>query len=256
MKKILLSIGGFDPTAGAGVCLDLKVYHHLGFIGTAILTAVTVQNMQQVVRIHCLPPELIRDQYRTLTQDMSLSGIKISMFGCQENEPPVRSILLETNTIPVVVDPLFKASSGAVLTPIDTLIEFLSQTKAKSTIVTPNCEEASALSGKSILTMKDMKQVAQELSERFQVPFLIKGFYDKSFVVDVLGNEKEFHVFRNKKIPKQVHGTGCFLSSSLLGFLVQGKALKEACQSAIQQTQKAMKKAAPCGEGQEIIILP
>jgi len=256
MKKSLLTIGGFDPTAGAGICLDLKVFQHMDYIGTAVLTAVTVQNTQNVTRIHCLPPDMIWEQYKTLVDDISPCGIKISMFGCKENADPVLSILSERKDAPVVVDPILHASAGALLSPLDTLIGFLSQAKEKISLVIPNCHEAAALSDRSIQSIKDAKQAAQMLSERFMSPFLIKGFPGKSHVSDILYDGHKFFVYKNKKTEKGVHGTGCFLSSSLLGFLVQKKSLDDACQHAIEMTQTAIQNAIKLGRGQDLIILP
>jgi hypothetical protein len=84
MKKILLSIAGYDPTSGAGVILDLDVFRFLGFWGTAVLTAVTSQNTEGINEIHSLPPEFLWSQYQALLDDVSFSGIKAGI--CPERK--------------------------------------------------------------------------------------------------------------------------------------------------------------------------
>jgi hydroxymethylpyrimidine/phosphomethylpyrimidine kinase len=196
MKKILLSAAGFDPTSGAGASLDLKVFHLLDFHGMSILTSITSQNTKYVNTVFCIPPELVMDQYKTLCEDVSLSGIKVGMVGCGENIQIIKHILSENPGIPRVVDPVFKSSSGTWLLEKDSIRNYISEIEGKSSLLTPNVEE---------------------------------------------------------RLKKNVHGTGCFLSSSLLAYLAKGNTLEEACHQATQLTHNAIKNSVQIGRGQRII---
>ena len=87
MKQVLLSVAGYDPTSGAGILLDTKVFQYFNFQGIGALTSITVQNTKFVKEIHCLPPKLLWNQYQTLFDDILFSGIKVGMLGCQKNIP-------------------------------------------------------------------------------------------------------------------------------------------------------------------------
>jgi hydroxymethylpyrimidine kinase/phosphomethylpyrimidine kinase len=253
LKKILLSIAGYDPTSGAGVSLDLKVFQHLGFQGIAALTSITSQNTQGVRRVHCLPSDLLWDQYQALDEDVSFSGIKVGMVGCGKNIEIIKRILTDNPKIPKVVDPVFKSSSGAWLLEKDSIPGYVSDIKGKASLLTPNLEEASLISRIKIKNTEDMKKAAQSIFSFSNIPCFIKGGHFPKQVVNLLYDGNKFYFFKEEKIRKNVHGTGCFLSSSVLVYMVKGNSLEKACLLATQLTDKAIKSAIKIGQGQNII---
>ncbi len=252
-KKILLSIAGHDPTSGAGASLDLKVFQLLGFQGMAALTSITSQNTKCVRKVHCLPPDLLWDQYKTLGEDVSFSGIKIGMVGCGKNIEIIKRILTDNPNIKKVVDPVFKSSSGAWLLEKDSIPDYISEIKGKASLLTPNLEEARMISGIKIKNTEDMKKAAKSIFNFSSIPCLIKGGHFPKQMVNLLYDGKEFHFFEKEKVKKNVHGTGCFLSSSLLGYMAKGNSLEKACLLATELTHKAIKDAVKIGRGQNII---
>ncbi len=252
-KKILLSIAGHDPTSGAGASLDLKVFQLLGFQGMAALTSITSQNTKCVRKVHCLPPDLLWDQYKTLGEDVSFSGIKIGMVGCGKNIEIIKRILTDNPNIKKVVDPVFKSSSGAWLLEKDSIPDYISEIKGKASLLTPNLEEASMISGIKIKNTEDMKKAAKSIFNLSSIPCLIKGGHFPKQIVNLLYDGNKFHFFKKEKIKKKVHGTGCFLSSSLLGYMAKGNSLEKACLLATQLTHKAIKNAVKIAQGQNII---
>ena len=253
MKKILLSAAGFDPTSGAGVSLDLKVFRLLDFQGMSILTSITSQNTKAVKKVFCVPPELVMDQYKTLCEDVSLSGIKVGMVGCGENIPTIKHILSENPSIPRVVDPVFKSTSGTWLLEKDSIHEYISEIRGKSSLLTPNVEEASMISGVKINSVEEMKKAARSIHSITCTPCFITGGYISKQMVNVLYDGIQFSLYKKERLKKNVHGTGCFLSSSLLAYLAKGKTLDEACHQATQLTHNAIKNSVPYGRGQQII---
>ena len=253
MKKILLSIAGYDPTSAAGVSLDLKVFQLIGFQGMAVLTSITSQNTKSVKKVHCLPPDLLWDQYKTLCEDVSFSGIKVGMVGCGENTEIIKRILENNPNIQKVVDPVFKSSSGAWLLERDSVPSYISEISGKASLLTPNLEEASMISGIKIENTEDMKKAAKRIFSLSSIPCLIKGGHLPRQMVNLLYDGNKFHLFKEKKIKKNVHGTGCFLSSSLLAYLVKGNSLEKACLLATQFTHEAIKNSIQIGHGQRII---
>lgn len=253
MKKNLLSVAGYDPTSGAGVSLDIKVFQLLGFQGVAILTSVTSQNTKHVKKVHCLPPEFLWDQYKTLREDIPFSGIKIGMVGCGKNIQTIQKILATTPNIQKVVDPVFKSSSGYWLLDRESIPGYISGLKGKASLLIPNLEEASIISGIKIKNAEDMKKAAKSIYVFCGIPCFITGGYFSGKMVNLLYDGNNYKLFKKEKINKNVHGTGCFLSSSLLGYLSQGNPLEKACLLAIQLTHNAIKEAVQIGRGQYII---
>jgi hydroxymethylpyrimidine/phosphomethylpyrimidine kinase len=252
-KKILLSVAGHDPTSGAGISLDLRVFQLLGFQGMAALTSITSQNTKDIRKVHCLPPDLLWTQYQTLGEDIYFSGIKVGMVGCGKNIEVIKRILTDNPNIKKVVDPVFKSSSGAWLLERNSIPLYISEIKGKASLLTPNLEEASMISGIKIKNIEDMKKAAQSIFSLSSIPCLIKGGHVPKQIVNVLYDGNKFHFFKKEKIRKKVHGTGCFLSSSLLGYLAKGNSLDKACLLATQLTHKAIRNAIKIDQGQQII---
>ncbi len=232
MKKVLLTVAGFDPSSGAGLSLDLKVFSHFGCYGLAIPTALTIQNSYQVYDYKVLSPGLIIEAYRRLKTDFKISGLKIGMIGGPGVLTAVKAILADNPGQPVVVDPVFRSSSGRWLLDKNDLTGYLKVLTGRITLITPNLEEASFLLGRKINQIKQMKKAAREISQLVQTPCLLKGGHLQGQVIDLLDDGRKTTVISKPKLPVNVHGTRCFLSSAVLSFLVKGYSLSASCQQA------------------------
>ena len=253
MKNILLSVAGFDPTSGAGVSLDLKVFELLGFRGMAVLTSLTSQNTECVKKVLCILPEFLEDQYETLKADVSISGIKVGMVGCGKNIPVIKKILTDHPEVPKIVDPVFKSSSGTWLVEREAIPDYISDINGNISLLTPNMEEASLISGMKIRDEEDMKKVAERIYSLISASCLVTGGNFQKKSINLLYDGKAFYFFKKDKLKKKVHGTGCFLSSSLLAYLAKGSSLEKACHLATELTHKAVKNAMQVGQGQHLI---
>lgn len=254
MDKVLVSIAGYDPSGGAGVLLDIAVFRRLGFPGAGLLTAVTAQNSRTVAAVRCLGGSFLYRQYETLVQDVGLAGIKVGMLGGPGNIAALGRILANHEGLPVVVDPVFRSSSGRWLLDKKAVPSYLDKIKGRITLLTPNLDEASLIFGRRLRKPVDMKEAARKIVDLVAAPCLIKGGHLAGKAEDVLYDGRRFFLFPHKRIAKDVHGTGCFLSSSLLCYLVMKKSLVEACSLASEFTQAAMKKAVHLGKGRAIFL--
>ncbi len=232
MRKALLTLAGFDPTSGAGVSLDLKVFSHLGYHGLAVLTSVTVQDSRRVYDYLTLSPALVLQQYRKLRSDFRLSGIKVGMVGSRKLFRVMEEILNESQKLPVVADPVFRSSSGRWLLEKRDLGGYLRTIRGKISLLTPNLEEASLLLGRKIDSPEKMTEAAKQLSELASAPCLVKGGHLREKAVDILYDGHRTYRLIKSKLPVEVHGTGCFLSSAILCYLVDGRSLPTACRKA------------------------
>lgn len=251
---VLISLAGFDPTAGAGVTLDLKVFASHGFQGMGLCTSITVQNTQAVKRLHCLPFELVLEQYRALAEDVPIRGIKVGMLGCREHIRTVTGILERSADIPAVIDPVLRSSSGTWLLGQDAVGDYMAALAGRITLLTPNLAEASWITGSEVSGLEDMHAAARQIYQDHRIPSLIKGGHLAGDAADLLYDGSSFHVFEKEKVPGNVHGTGCFFSSSVLCLLVQGQTLGDACRLAGDQTLEAIRSAVPVGKGQRLIL--
>ncbi|MGB8951461.1 MAG: hydroxymethylpyrimidine/phosphomethylpyrimidine kinase [Candidatus Aminicenantales bacterium] len=256
MKKNLLSVAGFDPSAGAGILLDIKVFEEMGFRGMGVLTAVTAQNTVSVKNVTPLPPSLIKEQYRTLHRDISFSGIKVGMVGTAENIRAIGRILAENTNIPRVIDPVFRSSSGTWLLEKGAIPAYLREIRGKASLITPNLEEASLITGKKVDRPENMKEAAERIFRFTHIPCLIKGGHLEKETLHILYDGKKTFLFGKKKIPKNVHGTGCFLASCLLCYLAGGYHLASATERAVERTYLAIKRAVRSGSSQSVFSFP
>jgi hydroxymethylpyrimidine/phosphomethylpyrimidine kinase len=253
MKKVLLSIAGYDPSAGAGVLLDLKVFARMGFHGTAVITAVTTQDTRSVRSVQALPAKLVREQYRVLAGDLSIAGLKIGMAGSSENLRAIGTILAARRDIPKVVDPVIRSSSGARLLEGAAVPELLGSIRGRATVLTPNLDEAGVLAGAPVRDIAGMKAAAETIYARCRVPCLVTGGHLEKEAVNLLYDGRRITLYGKPKIDKDVHGTGCFFSACLLGYLAQGRPLARACELATELTYAAIRAAIRLGRGRPLL---
>ncbi len=249
MRKILLSAAGFDPSSGAGVGLDLRVFAEFGFEGMAVLTSLTAQNSSGVRMVRPIPPTFLWEQYSALSAELTFSGIKVGMIGTVKNAEVVARILTKSGKIPRVVDPVMRSSSGAWLLEKRRIGFYLRAIREKASVLTPNLDEASHISEIKIKNRDQMKEAAKKIFDTIGFPCLIKGGHLPRKAIDVLFDGRDISVFEHEKIRRDVHGTGCLFSSSLLCFLAQGTNLGVGCNLAGEFTLEEMRRAVKIGRG-------
>lgn len=254
MRKTLLTVAGFDPSGGAGIILDIKVFELLGFQGLSIITSNTVQNTKNVKKFFPQKSEVIVEQFETLREDIKIEGIKVGMIGGAENLSAVEYILNSLKNVPRVVDPVFKSSSGEWLIEKKAIEEYKEKIIPLSEIITPNILEASLITQIEIKNLDDIKKAAEQIFTKWKVKSIIKGGHlDSENAVDVAYDGNEFYFLEKNKVKEKVHGTGCFFSSALLGFLCKNNSFPEACKLAKEITYQAIKNSKKIGKGQRII---
>jgi hydroxymethylpyrimidine/phosphomethylpyrimidine kinase len=249
MTKDLISIGGYDPSAGAGVLLDIGIFERLGYRGFGVLTAVTAQNPERVDRVFPLAARAIMGQFDRLSEMAVVAGIKVGMIGTSGNLAAVGLILAREARIPRVIDPVFRSSSGALLLEKKAWPRYLDVLGGKADLITPNLDEAEILVGGPVRSVQAMRKAAAEITRATGIPCLIKGGHLAGRPVDVLYDGRAFTDFEQERVARDVHGTGCFLSSAILGRLAEGRTLKEACGLGIALVGKAIRKAVPAAGG-------
>jgi hydroxymethylpyrimidine/phosphomethylpyrimidine kinase len=251
----LLTIAGSDSGGGAGVQADLKTFAAHGAYGMSVITALTAQNTREVRAVHEVPPEMVAAQIDAVLEDIGADAIKIGMLSSAGIVRAVASRLgfhLKDKPVPVVLDPVMIAKSGARLLRADAIESFLLRLLPSTTLVTPNIPELAELTRLPVRTEKERIFAAQCLAMGPAV--LVKGGHaEGEEVVDLLITGplgKEIHRFVHPRLhTPSTHGTGCTLSSAIAARLGAGEDLPRAVGGAIDYLAGALAAAYPLGAG-------
>lgn len=242
MYKVL-TIAGSDSGGGAGIQADLKTIAALGGFGTTAITSITVQNTLGVSNVFNLPGEIVGQQIQAVMDDIQPGAIKIGMISTLEIAKEIAQSLNMYPAIKVVLDPVMIATSGDKLISHDTIDFLIHHLLKRCALVTPNINEAEVLADMQITNENEMREAAARIHKLGAKNVLIKGGHlIGSSVKDILLQEDgRFSVFENTYIAtKNLHGTGCTLSSAIACYLAQQKNIEEAVFLAIQYVHQAI----------------
>ena len=235
MVPNVLSIAGSDPSGGAGIQADLKAFAALGCYGMAAITALTAQNTTGVSAVHLPPANVVAEQIRMVFADIAVAAVKIGMLGSREIVEAVAAALAPYPAVPVVLDPVLVATSGATLGDDDVIAAMRARLFPHATLVTPNLAEASRLAGNaSLASRSDIENVARKLRGRGRAAWLVKGGHAASRDADdlLLDEAGPLWLSAPRIATRNTHGTGCTLSSAIAAELAKGAALRDAVTAA------------------------
>jgi len=247
---IVLTIAGFDPSAGAGVAADLKTFSAHNCYGVAAITALTVQSTQGVRSVHDIPAAELRAQLDALLEDIKISAIKIGMLGHRENAVVVAEFLDRAGVPHVVLDPVMRSTSGDKDLIDASGIQYIAEELLKrATVVTPNISEAQILSGITIKDHAGMEAAARKIVESGARAVVVKGGHMEK-AIDVLFDGAEVMKFGGDHIKSEhTHGSGCTFASAIAAQLACGRPLREAVLLAKAYVTKAIEKGYSIGKG-------
>jgi hydroxymethylpyrimidine/phosphomethylpyrimidine kinase len=227
----VLSIAGSDSGGGAGIQADLKTFSALGCYGMTAITALTAQNTQGVRGIHGVPPEFLAAQLDAVLEDIGADAVKIGMLHAPEIVRVVAQAIRKYKLKQVVLDPVMVATSGDRLIAEETVAVLVKELFPLATVVTPNLDEAELLLGHKIGGIPALEGAARELQALGAQGVLLKGGHLKGDeVVDLLlqGDRAPLRLASPRIASKNVHGTGCTLSSAIAAQLALGHGLEDA----------------------------
>jgi hydroxymethylpyrimidine/phosphomethylpyrimidine kinase len=245
----VLAVAGSDSGGGAGIEADIKTISALGGYACTAITAVTAQNTTGVFGIHALPAEFVALSIQTVLGDIGADVIKIGMLA---NAGIVRAVADSLpGDIPVVLDPVMVATSGAFLLAQDAIALLRDKLIPRAVLVTPNLPETAALTGILPQGPEDFERAAGVLLGLGAKAVLIKGGHgDGETVTDVLVHAGGMETMTHPRIPgRNTHGTGCTLASAIATGLAQGMTLPDAVRRASRYLQKAIAAAPGFGTG-------
>lgn len=243
----VLTVAGSDSGGGAGIQADLKTFSALGVFGMSAITAITAQNTYEVRDIVKIPPESVRAQIRAVVEDIGVDAVKTGMLFSTDIIEVVAEELSKLE-VPIVVDPVMVAKSGARLLKEDAIEVMKGKMFPLAHVITPNLPEAEVLSGMKIKDESGMRKAAEIISELGAKAVLVKGGHLRA--VDVLYHEGEFYKFEADKVEtKNTHGTGCSFASAIAAYLAKGYGLIESVDRAKKFITLAVKFGLGLGRG-------
>ncbi len=234
-QPLALTVAGFDPSGGAGILADIKTFHSLDVYGTAVITALTAQNVNRVAGVEPVSVKFIEKQLDLVMEGYPIRYLKTGMLYSPEIVKLVARKVDEYQ-LQLVVDPVLVAGSGAVLARKGMVRALKKHLLPQAILVTPNLHEAQELTGISIQDDEDAREAAVEIGKIS--PVVVTGGHLQG--QDIFYNGK-LQVIEGELIESShTHGSGCTYSAAVTAYLSRGLVLEEALQSAAVMVKKAI----------------
>ena len=236
MHGRVLVIAGSDSGGGAGIQADIKTITAFGAFAATAVTALTAQDTLGVHAVHMVPPDFVGRQIAVVLDDIGADVVKTGMLGDAATiEVVCDTLARHAEGVPVVVDPVMVASTGArLLSPgaLDTL-------------------KRCPLAGMPIRDVTAMHHAAAALLSLGVPAVLLKGGHlPGERVVDLLATVDGIEEFSAPRIvSRHTHGTGCTLASGIAAALAQGLGLRDAVMRAREFVRAAIAAAPGFGAG-------
>jgi hydroxymethylpyrimidine/phosphomethylpyrimidine kinase len=250
---VVLTIAGFDPSSGAGVTADIKTIAAHGCYGVACISALTVQSTSGVRRVEPTSPDLITETLKELAADVEIAAVHIGMLGGGKVVRAVADFLAKEKLPNVVLDPILKSSSGAELVDAVGARLIIEKLLPLAAVVTPNVDEASALTGLAVTNPDQMRAAATKLHSMGAAAVVVTGGHLEK-AIDLLsftsrrGIAQE--IFKSdRQRSNSTHGTGCAFATAVACHLAQDRGLPEAVLLAKAYVAAAIANAHPMGRG-------
>lgn len=248
--KRALTIAGSDPSGGAGIQADLKVFTDLGVFGLSTITAVTAQNSLGVQKVEKVAPRIIAAQIDSVAKDIGIDACKIGMMYAPQAVSTIIDRIRRRSIQNVVLDPMIFAKDGSRLLLSKGVDRMRRALLELCVLVTPNINEAELLAKKSITSLDDVKEAGQKIQGFGAKNVLIKGGHLEGEPIDVLFDGQDFIEFPGKRIDgKSMHGTGCVLSAAITARLALGDTVPAAVGFAKEYVSAAIERSIPLGKG-------
>jgi hydroxymethylpyrimidine/phosphomethylpyrimidine kinase len=242
-----LTIATSDSGGGAGIQADLKAFAAAGCHGSSALVALTAQNTVGVTAIQELPPEFVRAQLDAVFDDIGVDAAKTGMLFSRTLIETVADYLA-VHPVPLVVDPVMIASSGAKLLEDDAVDVLVARLFPLATVVTPNLNEAQALAG---LTTEDRAVLAERLHGLGALAVVVTGGHGARAVDHLFDGERHEEIAVERYDIAATHGAGCTHSATLAALLARGETLANAARGAAAAASRAVRNGlAEIGQGE------
>jgi hydroxymethylpyrimidine/phosphomethylpyrimidine kinase len=239
----VLTIATSDSGGGAGIQADVKAFAAAGCHGSSVLAALTAQNTAAVTAVHTLPPEFVVAQLDAVFDDIGVDAAKTGMLFTRELIETVADYL-EAHRVPLVVDPVMIASSGAKLLRDDAIETLVARLFPLATVVTPNLHEAQALVRRTTQVAQchmERTALAESIHAMGAAAVIVTGGHGDEAVDHLFDGERHFEIPVERHDVHATHGAGCTHSATLAGRLARGDTLEAAARRAARAASEAVR---------------
>jgi hydroxymethylpyrimidine/phosphomethylpyrimidine kinase len=233
-----LTIAGSDSGGGAGIQADLKAFAAAGCHGTSAIVALTAQNTTGVTAVHEVPPEFVRAQLEAVFGDIGVDAAKTGMLFSAGTIETVADFLAD-HPVPLVVDPVMVASSGARLLEDDAVETLVERLFPLATVITPNLIEAQALVPSNSLLLSRV-ELAERLHALGAAAVIVTGGHGEDAVDHLYDGKRHVAIPVERHQSRATHGAGCTHSATLAALLARGLSLEEAARGAAAAASRAV----------------
>jgi hydroxymethylpyrimidine/phosphomethylpyrimidine kinase len=231
-----LTIATSDSGGGAGIQADLKAFAAAGVHGSSALVALTAQNTVAVTAIHELPSDFVVAQLDAVFSDLGVDAAKTGMLFSRRLIETVADYL-EVHPVPLVVDPVMVASSGARLLRDDAVDALVGRLFPLAAVVTPNLAEAVALAGLE----GSRRDLAEALHAMGAPAVVVTGGHGDPPVDHLFDGRRHVEIPVERHAFAATHGAGCTHSATLAALLARGLPLEEAARGAARAAGEAVR---------------
>jgi len=235
-----LTIATSDSGGGAGIQADLKAFASLGCHGMSAIAALTAQSTTEVRSIYEAPPEFVREQLEVVFDDIGVDAAKTGMLFSAAIIETVAGFLAEER-VPLVVDPVMVAASGAKLLQDDAISVLVEHLFPLATVVTPNLHEACAIAGVPYSEEANREELAETIHGLGAPAVVVTGGHGAEAVDWLFDGERHVPIAVERYGNEATHGAGCTHSAALTAFLARGDTLEEAARGAARVASEAVR---------------
>lgn len=249
-KPTVMCFSGLDPTGGAGIQADIETLFSLGCHCVPLVTALTVQNTQNVLDVSVTDCSLLNQQSRAILEDMMVHCFKLGYLGSVENIEVIYALLKDYANIPVVLDPISLAGGGFELAGEDMLEALRELIIPLTTVLTPNTMEARKLAPSA----DTLSACANEMMDRGCKHVLITGTHAQTeeVVNRHYSSAAQASHCTWPRLEPSYHGSGCTLSAAIAGNIARQLPLPEAIERAQRFTWESLSSGRRVGFGQHL----
>jgi hydroxymethylpyrimidine/phosphomethylpyrimidine kinase len=251
--KNALTIAGSDPTGGAGLQVDIRVFSRLGVHGLSVATALTAQNTMGVDSILGVEASFIEAQLSSLLNDIRPNALKTGMIYTKDAVNVVARLVKGFDLQNLVIDPVTTSSSGRPLLEEGALDLLKNELFPLAKVITPNIYEASALTGFNVEDEEGMEEAAVMLQKTGPEAVIITGGHLENETLDLVYYGGKFYRLRSKKAPGEFHGTGCAFSAAITAYLAKEATIVNAVERAKAFVHEAITHARSIGKGMKLL---
>tara|TARA_B100000035_G_scaffold69164_1_gene56626 strand:- start:19118 stop:19870 length:753 start_codon:yes stop_codon:yes gene_type:complete len=230
-KKVILIIGGHDPTGGAGIVADIETANYYKYHALSILTCSTIQNTSKFIKINIMPKNYITNSFNAIIKEFKIDVVKIGLLPTINCSKQVLNIInnKKLKNVPIIIDPIIKSGTNKLITTKNNLKFQINNIYPKSYVITPNLYEYDFL-----------KKINSNFVENSSKNILITDYNVKKNIIYLKLKNNKNSYFMSKKINKNFHGTGCTFTSSIACNIGLNRSLKKSIEESLIFISKSM----------------